>query len=61
MSRVLDFFTDLVARTSATEIAMLCGLAAVMVAGLIVPRLVGSRSRRAFTDRDAEWQRLQNM
>ena len=61
MTRILDFFADLAAGMSSTEIAILCGLVAAMVGGLALPRILGMRSRRDFQSRDDEYQRLQKM
>lgn len=61
MSKVLDFLFDLAGRVSLDEIAMLAALVALMIAGLAVPHLMSARTRRQFTDRDQEFQRLQNM
>ena len=61
MSRVLDFFADLAVLVTLTDVAILCGLAALVGAGLALPRMMGIRKRRDFQTRDDEYQRLQKM
>ncbi len=61
MPKVLDILAGFAANITSTELIILSGLVAVMVAGLVVPRMLSMRSRRDFTDRDDEYQRLQNM